>query len=504
MSDSEDVCERQLRTPSPSEFLTNRLSDRYVVMEVTPDTINEMLDSQEMEGNEAVLLKRQLERGESSSSGHNEGEWIAVSNKGKKRREEKEKVNYEIYISHKEHLPKQFALARLFQELGINNISHVKYLTPFKIRIQFTDEESAIKLFECEGLKEKGWLLNKAMEVSYCYGVIKNIDLNVSEKELQDNIDCPNKIQLISIKRLNKRNRDEGGWCLSESVRLCFKGPTVPPFIFIWGMKVVVQPYVYQVSQCSNCWRLGHNRKMCPSKKIVCPKCGQNHENCDTKLFICINCKGNHMALDRTCSAFIKERRLRELMAESGCTYRKALTLYVPPVAPDISRTTLTTYTGEDHPQTQHVIVEETTPRSMPLYSEVVKTKAMVHQTDDSSTPKNTKGRKMLSSRTRQRGKKNTKEDWAAMDTEGKPEEMYDKAENSSDEEIQHTSKKSFSELLKRFKEIVFLRNLDFTEKCSQIFRLCFEWILSYVIGHISDWPYFKDVLEILFKFNGP
>lgn len=37
------------------------------------------------------------------------------------------------------------------------------------------------------------------------------------------------------------------------------------------------------------------------------------------------------MALSRTCPIYLKERRLRELMAEFNCTYRKALSMYVPP-----------------------------------------------------------------------------------------------------------------------------------------------------------------------------
>ncbi|CAG4992193.1 unnamed protein product [Parnassius apollo] len=63
----------------------------------------------------------------------------------------------------------------------------------------------------------------------------------------------------------------------------------------------------------------------------MCPKCGGEHENCDTKTFKCVNCSGTHMALARTCPAYLKERRVRELMAEFNCTYRRALIIYVAP-----------------------------------------------------------------------------------------------------------------------------------------------------------------------------
>ncbi|CAG4956134.1 unnamed protein product [Parnassius apollo] len=76
---------------------------------------------------------------------------------------------------------------------------------------------------------------------------------------------------------------------------------------------------------------VGSHSQVCPFKKTICPKCGGEYDNCDTKTFKCVNCSGCHMALARTCPAYLKERRLRELMAEFNCTYRRALTIYVAP-----------------------------------------------------------------------------------------------------------------------------------------------------------------------------
>ncbi|CAG4964661.1 unnamed protein product [Parnassius apollo] len=40
---------------------------------------------------------------------------------------------------------------------------------------------------------------------------------------------------------------------------------------------------------------------------------------------------GKHMAMAKICPVFLKEKRIRELMAEFNCSYKKALMLYVPP-----------------------------------------------------------------------------------------------------------------------------------------------------------------------------
>lgn len=37
------------------------------------------------------------------------------------------------------------------------------------------------------------------------------------------------------------------------------------------------------------------------------------------------------MAFDRTCPVYMKERRIRDIMAELNCSYRKAMDTYVPP-----------------------------------------------------------------------------------------------------------------------------------------------------------------------------
>ncbi|XP_039760398.1 uncharacterized protein LOC120634069 [Pararge aegeria] len=153
------------------------------------------------------------------------------------------------------------------------------------------------RLETCKEFIEKGWKFQRAMEQTYSYGVLKNVDLELPDQEILESITCPAPAKLPSVYRLQWRSEKE--W--------------LPIF------------------QCSRCWKLGHTAKKCTGNKIVCPKCSGNHPNCDTQIFTCVNCSGSHISLSKMCPKYLKEKRLRELMAEFNCTYRKAMTMYVEP-----------------------------------------------------------------------------------------------------------------------------------------------------------------------------
>ncbi|KAJ2948161.1 hypothetical protein O0L34_g9969 [Tuta absoluta] len=260
--------------------------------------------------------------------GHNL-EWREVT-RAKKRKTD----NCNISISCLEQLPKQFALAKLFTQLAITNILRVKYVNAYKAIITFENEESAEKLISSQDLIQKGWRIQKSWEVGISYGIIRDIDLNLNEKEILECIRSSNQAEVLSAKRLNRRKSDYTGWTESETIRLGFKGGSLPRYIYIMNMRVQVEPFVFPVTQCARCWRFGHTLKMCPSTKVICPKCTKKHPNCETTTFKCVNCAGAHMALVKTCPAYLKERRIREIMSEFNCTFRKASMMYVPPDFP--------------------------------------------------------------------------------------------------------------------------------------------------------------------------
>lgn len=263
--------------------------------------------------------------------------WSTVSRKSKKfgragGENEETRIpedTVEVCVTGMERLPKQFGLAKSLKQENIQNIIRIKYVNAYKVLIQFSDEDSAETLVQSKKFNENGLKCHKTLEINQSYGVINNVDLDLSEEEIL--VGLSSETVIIAVKRLKRRNRNDGHWEPSEFVRICFKGPSLPRYIYIYDTRAQVSPYIYPVTQCSRCWRFGHSIRMCPSLKIICPKCTRPHANCETTTFKCNNCAGQHMAMAKICPVFKKEKRIRELMSEFNVSYKKAITIYVPP-----------------------------------------------------------------------------------------------------------------------------------------------------------------------------
>lgn len=417
-----------------------------------------------------------------------ESEWNLVHRKGKKMKDENNKI--QVYISSSERLPKQFSLAKLFKECSISDIVGIKYLNPFKLRLDLANELSVNKLDSCQKLIDMGWRIQRPMEQSRSYGVLRDIEIELSEEEIIESLVCPEPAKIISVLRLQRRSASGNGWTPSETVRLCFKGSYLPPYVYVDNMRIKVDKYIFPVSQCSRCWKIGHTVKRCPSQKIICPKCGDNHENCDTKEYKCVNCAGNHMALVKSCPTFLKEKKIRELMAEFNCTYRKALTTYITPDSPSENEPFIKKHLNV--PSTIHV-KNITIPTQQlfnsPSYAEVIMTSATVHNTSES------KNISFL-----QTGKINQRrksQDFMGP-TEYMDKEKKKKSTNNNQERRDYGV--SFSELLVRLKEIIFLRCDSIQSKIRDCLKCCLEWLILVVTDNISDWPVLKQILDY---FNG-
>ena len=427
-----------------------------------------------------------------SETGDIEQEWETVRRKKpttkKKKGEECGKI--ELYITSKNPLPKQFAMARFLNENNIENISFVKYISPFKVRLEFKDEKSSDKLFACEKITENEWMVHKAMELSYYFGVIRNVDIDLKEDEILNSIECTGKI--ISVKRLSRRNIEKREWNPCESIRICFKGSTLPSHVFVENLRIPVDPYIFPVSQCYKCWRIGHTTKSCPAKTCVCPKCGGEHSNCETKKFKCVNCSGRHTAFYKGCPTFMKEKRLRDIMAESCCTYRKALTIYADQLP---NRSTDLTENNEP------VDIGEPLPMQSPstLYSNVVKTRAEIHTTTSTSKEKHMTN-KVLKDMPKENKKKKDEESWFTEAKRWNEAYMLDNDTNSDapSNASDDIHKVTLNELLSRVKNIIFSKHSSFKTKISEVFQICAEWIVSVAVGFLSDWPMIQKLLILI------
>lgn len=408
----------------------------------------------------------------------------------------------EISITSIEKLPKQFGLAKLLKTENILDITSIKYINAFKVLIQFSIEESANKLIESKCLKEKGLRCQKTLEIRETYGVIKNIDLESSEEEILDGLSCDTEI--IGIKRLKRRNTNSGQWEPGETVRVTFKGSSLPSYVYIFDTRVKVNPYQFPVTQCSRCWRYGHTVKVCSSIKEICPKCSKSHPNCDTTSYKCNNCAGKHMALARTCPMYLKERRLRELMSEFNCTYKRALTLYVPP-EPNYEE-----YSEEREQETekeQHQLLSQETNVEMIPMSQPQDTYANTLKKAKSLKSKAKKKTTLIQEDTNKNDGVNPKNkqttdtaiNWAALsDSDSEIQHVeIEKTDNSSKKK-----EKSWKWLWNKLKEKIWDSGTSLENKVFDCVKVIFEWLTSFMMDYITDLPFLSNIKQWIITTN--
>lgn len=465
----------------------DHLSEQVSIEDNNMDEINNIESTMEEECVD-FLRPQKREREEDDQ------EWQVI--KSKEKRIKSKNVSIELYISCNEKMPKLFSLAKTLKSLSLFDIEKVKFVTPYKVRVEVKSEKSALALETSQELLNKGWRVSRAMEVTKSFGVIKNVDLDLDNDDILKRITCPGETELLSVYRLKRRDREEDGWKASESVRLCFKGSSLPGFVTVDGLLIRIEPYVFPVSQCSKCWKLGHITKRCPSNKIICPKCGGEHPNCEIKTFICVNCKGNHMALNKSCPAFIKEKKLRDIMAEFNCSYRRALTMYVPEFHSEVEG-------QKEQADFERLIDPDDSQKNFPqpsndtpTYAEIVKTKALIHNTQ-SKQPSRHSPMKHKQQRRPPSPFVWSEKSEANFEPDSDIHNLKEKSEESKREKSV-----SFKELLGRLKEVIFLKGVSIQSKVRLAIKYCIEWVVLLIVDCIPDWPVLQTVLDFLCK-NG-
>lgn len=400
------------------------------------------------------------------------------------------KNNYfDVCITSYEMLPKQIGLARLFKSEDITNASQIKYKNAYKAIISFEKREDALRVINNKKLLDLGYRCHLTTEVDLSYGIVKYLEIDMSDEELMKSFSSDYKI--VSVKRL-KRLDEKNEWINSETVRFGFKSSILPGYIYGFDYRFKVEPYTFPVSQCSSCWKFGHRARTCPSK-TVCPKCGGGHNNCDITEFRCVNCKGQHISFSKVCPIFLKEKEIRCIMAKNNWTYKMALDTFLEkrvPLELELERQ------PELENRRPEYIIESQPVSSKATYSSVLQQEPFKHKVDDSENSSEIEteiGKSTPIGEKKKKPKKVKTQKKDASTEKSRHRFNKESLESSIENEVQEEEKKKnkFIDVLRKLKEIVISHD-SFEEKVQKVIKIVLNEIVSLVVRNISNGEVFS------------
>ncbi|XP_026482704.1 uncharacterized protein LOC113390830 [Ctenocephalides felis] len=217
------------------------------------------------------------------------------------------------------------ALGKIIHNAGAYfkfGLTEVSVIGKNKVKMEFKSARVANKILD-DKILEKNNL--KAYIPKYLlarHGIIFDVDANLSEQEIINAIETD--IPIIDVVCLRPKNNNTIKYS-SQCVKLTFRGTSLPNKVAIHSVKCEVRPFVQKVVQCYKCCRFNHVKDQCRGKER-CMKCSgeYNAKICIASKFLCALCNGDHPANDKECTVFIKNKKIKEIMAWQNLAYHEA------------------------------------------------------------------------------------------------------------------------------------------------------------------------------------
>ncbi|KAL3281841.1 hypothetical protein HHI36_005044 [Cryptolaemus montrouzieri] len=155
-------------------------------------------------------------------------------------------------------------------------------------------------------------------------------------------------------------------------------GTELPKYFELFNNRIEVQLYIPPVIQCNKCLRYGHVQVHCRGE-FKCYKCGEYHEDekaCDGEARY-IYCNLPHYATNRQCPEYLRQLKIREIMAYYNLSLYEANMFCRQPSAPIPCEFTPLNKDGRALPIQKEDNFTTTNPPPAPkklLYSAVTKT----------------------------------------------------------------------------------------------------------------------------------
>ncbi|XP_067213037.1 uncharacterized protein [Linepithema humile] len=225
-------------------------------------------------------------------------------------------------------------IGRTLTKWGKNDFTEVKKLGFSKISVKLKTKEAANLLISQQPFKDRSMSCFIPNYRIFRQGIIRNIPTDIDLEDLKTGIDCPTEI--TALRRLNRRVsiEDESGgkstqFVPARTIVISFLNQILPKYIYIFGVRYEVTPFIPKTTICYSCYRFGHSATQCRGKPR-CAHCGRSdHDNSTSCPNIasppfCANCRGEHSPMDPLCPEFAIQKNVQLLAADRNIPLKEA------------------------------------------------------------------------------------------------------------------------------------------------------------------------------------
>ena len=225
-------------------------------------------------------------------------------------------------------------IAKDIFNLNLKDVKKINNKGMNRIGVEFTNFMAANNFVSNKTLINKGYnIFNPANYVS-CKGIVRGVNKMFQVEEVVRYSEAP--IRILDAVRLNRKvlgiSSEGPTFEPTNTILMTFEGTILPRSVKIYGLEKLVIPYISPVTQCFNCLRFGHTKKLCKSKK-KCFNCGDSeshdiinepgtsnvHFSCQIK---CIHCGSlEHKSNFKKCPEYLRQKNIKQLMAYENLTY---------------------------------------------------------------------------------------------------------------------------------------------------------------------------------------
>lgn len=220
------------------------------------------------------------------------------------------------------------SIAKNILELKFEGVKKINRKGINRLCIEFSNWEQANRFCDSEALSEKGYNMFIPRHLVTCRGIVKYIDKDISEEELKIVTDT-HSIEILECRRLKHRCVDketnQTTYEPTGTVLYTFSGKLIPREVLIFGVPMLVEPYIIPVIQCFRCLLFGHTKRQCRGK-LRCHNCAEPHEEVEClKVRKCLHCRSDeHKSTSRICPEYDRQRQLRQLMCFENISFYDA------------------------------------------------------------------------------------------------------------------------------------------------------------------------------------